>query len=247
MKLMRIEVRSPLSYTPEEMILVDTQKTDSPPLAGLRVGWNVYINRDLNPYDWITTFTHEVGHLIGDTISFQDGSVLSPLEVQGTNICLSHDEQDLLSQVFGGSKRRILTEISDSDLEILTEIGRKLILAFVLNKEHGLENLVLHSLGSDQLVEVARTVNLVTAEVKSDGKIVSKSDKFGRDLELPSCLTEYACTQILENTLVRYRIISGRTQLVVAYQGLPHQRAQNIIARAFRYNYRLPSLLDLDS
>lgn len=216
-------------------------------IAGLRVGNEIYLS-PRNVVDSLGTFCHEVGHFIGDLWSFKKGdgesaeeTVLSIDEIKDQRVFITLSEEEyhyLDDNIF-------LTKLAVHSPELIS-IANKLLVEFTKGRFDP-DSITFHAVSQDVLDERVRSLDISTVKTDASGNIVAVNSRKGRDAEIPSYTTEYCCMQILENTLYHYGIFSFENYLKFFATSSPaHQRARNIISRAFRgRGWRMPSMVDI--
>lgn len=216
-------------------------------ISGLRSGKEIFLP-PRTVVDLLSTYCHEVGHIIGDDMSFQDGSndgeepdVLSIDEVKdpNTRITLTNKEQEYLKNTIFSTEKVSLDPV-------LIGITNKLLDLFTKGNFDP-RSIRCHSVTQKELEEKVSTMSISTLSRNSEGGIIAVNSKDGRDSEIPSFTTELSCLQILENTLAYYEIFSKSQYFIANTVDSPaHQRAKNILSRAFEgRGWRLPSMKDI--
>lgn len=254
-----IEIKTDISAItrkePEPLVTVadtavsseESQKTARVRIAGLRVGKDIY----LPPNNFLSTaknYFHEVGHVLGDEYSFQaglmpgeEGDVLSIDEAKVTRIDLTPEEVSHIRKYLFTGQEIVLDEIMIAVINrILTTFAKGNPIEKMFN---------VHFPTQAELEKMAYECDIITSEKNEQGQLVAINSKTGRNTELSAYLVQFCCLQILENTLKHYYLMANGSRLRIETTFSPaHQRAQNIIAMAFRgERWRVPSMVDISS
>lgn len=197
--------------------------------------------------DGISTYCHEVGHVLGDRLSFQAGlkwwqveNVRSLDEIKNykISIYLEPTEIQYLRKSISNKKN---THINDEGLII----AGKLLNTFSMGNFHP-RMVNFHNISQRELEKILAREGSSTTKT-ANGEVLPVNSRAGRDSEIPSFTTEVACLLLLENTLIKYRINFNESDLGFCTSSSPsHQRAINIVSGALsRKGWRLPSMVDI--
>lgn len=243
-------------FEKNKTIVIDTpQNTDLDDLrmiSGYRNGKEIF-QPPLDYINAISTYCHEVGHILGDKLSFKSGfkwwnrkNILSFDDINSNKICITLSKEELeysRRHMYDHDKLHIKDEV--------LSISQKLLKTLFRGKFHK-KNVVLHDVSYEELNNiVADQGSTTTSTTLEEGvrKMEIVNSKHGRNSELPSVYVEAACLLILENTLKKHNIIvdAGLIQMPKR-DSAPHQRAQNIVYRAYSSKgWRVPSTKDIYS
>lgn len=187
-------------------------------------------------------FFHEVGHVMGDHLSFRR-DVLSIPEVSQTYVELDDIEVAHLNELLSHKNPVALDEITYS-------IARKIIYGLSRGNFDPEDHIILHQLTEKQFVSrLKELIQIYRGSTLQEigGKIVLVNSKKGRTVELSAIFAEICCLLILENTVQAYLPNSTLAQ-EFNFSGkftANRQRALNIIGRAFDRGLTIPSMKDL--
>lgn len=220
-------------------------------LVGFRSGKDIY----LPPQDFLNTisvFCHEVGHVLGNEMSFQTGLypgekaiVTNFDEIKSGNLRIKLEPNEIV---------HIMKYLSNNEpvpIEGLTlSIALKLLDVFSKGN-FTLTSIISHNVTQEELHRLVAEKGSSTTTTKQAGtttEILVVNSKSGRNEELSSYTTEVSCLLILENTLKWYGIYRSDGAITISASiSPPHQRAINIISRAFSgKGWRIPSMLDIN-
>lgn len=177
-------------------------------INGVRIGREIFISPSTT-VGYISVYLHEVGHVLGDRLSFQAGNdtvkdshVLSFDEVKKptTVITLSDSEVEFLKQnIFNRENIKYTDEITSIITKLLSYFTKgsfdpNEINAHEVTQEH-LEELVSEDVGG-------------TLSKATDGKVYAVNSKSGRNEEIPAYVTEFCCMQILQKYIASLRYSS---------------------------------------
>lgn len=243
--------RDQIPFQTGDPSLNDTNEDeDNLQILGLRKGRQIFLP-PASLINTLSTYLHEVGHIIGDDMSFQAGldnsdnaQVLSIDDVKNVYkmIQLSEIEQIFLREnLINNDKIE-----SPESYDLLKSIANKLLKSFT-KESFDPEEVTVNFVSQESLEQLAFESDISTISQDSDGKRYAKNSKEGRNSEIPAYTTEIICLQILENTLHRYRLLDLNSEFIIGTTLSPsHQRAKNLLNRAFRgKGWRLPSMLDI--
>lgn len=246
---MEIERDCGAIFEKRKIYITGLKRKESPEgsaVLGFANGKDIYLSPQ-GFIDGIATYCHEIGHLMGNRLSFQSGlkwwqlaNVRSFDEIKKykISIYLEPREVDYLNQIIGTKENVALSG------ESLT-IANKLLDTFFMGNFHP-KVAVLHNVPRKELNIIVASEGCNTL-VSKHGDIFARNSRHGRDSELPSYTTEFACLLILENTLKKYWLMSSQNHFTIRTTISPsHQRAKNIISRAFSsQGWRVPSMVDI--
>lgn len=239
-------------FEKDKIITVNTNSSESRMISGFRSGIEIY-QPPLNFINAISSYTHEVGHVLGDKMSFQSGlklgdekNILSFDDIASQKISISFDEKELSyvrRHVFNKRQLHIRNEV--------LSISQKLLKTLFIDKFQKNE-VNLHNISYRNLNKLVADKGSGTTTANTENgltKITLVNSKYGRNSELPSIVNEAACLLILENTLIKYNIMPDTKYITMTKRGSPsHQRAQNIVAKAHASTgWRIPSMVDINS
>lgn len=226
---MKIETNPFIFKEPKDFALYSNTETLTTSAVGFHSDNNIY----LIPRPWISilgTYCHEVGHIKGNLHSFVDGLILTPSECKKTTVPLSQKEKSYIRN------QRRLGEPDVEMNDILGNLADKILSTF-LNGNFNPQNVYLYNVSPEKMKKIV-------------GKNFSAPNtKRTRNVELSAYITQVGCLQILENTLKKNNLIEGQKHLFFSQSKSPgHQRAINIVARAYRktdIDWNIPSYADL--
>lgn len=243
-------------FEKEKVIAVDLPKNiDSGKpnmISGFRSGKEIY-QPPLNLLNAVGTYCHEVGHILGDRTSFQSGLkwwnkkyILGFDEIKHKNVSIDLDDRELdYAKKYMFHKRKL--HIKNEVLSISQKLLKTLFKGKFSEQDADLYSISYRKL--NKLVADRESSTTLTKTENGLTKIVIENSKGGRNSELPAILTEASCLLILENTLIKHKVMSETNYITMVSRGsAPHQRAQNIIARAHAgRGWRIPSMMDIYS
>lgn len=252
---MRIEIDKSaiLSKKSDEIMTDETLRKEKKPvfksderIFGMRRKNEIFLSPS-QPIYLITSYLHEVGHIIGNNLPFlaernkpENTNALSFDEVKNpkTKISLSLSEIIfLLKSIHSKKNIKISKEIQS--------IANKLLICFTSGTFNP-STIKVHSVSQDELEKLVFEGNQNTITKTSDGKLYFLNSKIGRNDEIPAYITQFCCMQIFENTLHHYKLLNSKKMLEFKKISSPsHQRAINLVGRAFvGEGWRLPFKLD---
>jgi hypothetical protein len=211
---------------------------------GLRIGNTIYIT-ECPPLNFFSTYFHEVGHILGDVLSFLQGDVLTPQEIAVTYAQVTSIEARLLlSQAVNPNmdwkSPNWNHRIADDILDIFSK-GH-------FEKKH----IDLHYPVPEEkiirMLKAAPPSQRPGIKINSTGELEGDNTKDARNRELPAMYVETGCIKMLENTINRQfeypQLAIGLSQ---STESTSHVRAFRIAQRAFQPNHTLyiPSLKDI--
>lgn len=244
---MRIEMDRKAIFAKEEIVIGDEDSKNTDTETWGRCGPD-YIKLSTEiPINIIFTFIHEYGHFRGDRVSFKrkpmlgGRAVLTFDEIKATNASLNLTEKEAESLTRIYMSKRIVKPnwdhlwVADRLLRVLFK-GRanyEGLRVYTYTKKEMRKDIIEHPTSS---------------MVKKGKVIVNMNTKTERDVELPAIYTEVASLLILENTFNKYGLWNGgEDEMVQPWNTQGHQRAQNIIARAYQgKGWMIPSMVDLN-
>lgn len=217
-------------------------------IAGWSKGNEVVVTAD-KPLNIVATLCHEVGHFAGRRRSFTEKRFLSKKtkniltfdEIKDGKISLELNPQgqEKVKEILSNKRR------SKPNNDHLWLAGMLLNVVFRGNLKA--KEIKFYAFTRGQMRR-SMAKNPPMGTVKSGDEVVTVNTKNGRNVELSSYYIQFACVLVLENTVKKYGLMDDNFEQFFAYAGdLPdHQRAQNIIARAYAgRGWRIPSELDL--
>jgi len=240
-----MEITQDLSARTKPDLVIDARAKTV--ISGYREGNAIYVPPS-TVIDSISTYCHEAGHIIGDLWSFKnpdsetgETALLSIDEVKNPNttILLTFDElQFLRFNIFSTQKERPSRHA--------VSIANKLLSKLTKGKFDS-TSVTFYSVTQEELIQRVKDNGANTLVVDENKTITIINSKQGRNVEMPSYTVAYCCMQILENTLRFQRIFSDENQFkFFPTSSPPHQRAINIISRAFRgKSWKMPSMVDI--
>lgn len=211
--------------------------------SGLRVNKDIYLPES-SPENFLMRYFHEVGHVLSEKLSFDDGEVLT---VDECKYGIASLPSDLLALTF----RYLYTPNLPYSLQATKNVA-DMIISFFSKGHFNPDLLNLHTnVPPEEIYQLVLNANgsLGTSAIDEDGNLTYVSTNFGRDIEIPAIFCERGCLRILENTLNRYLAPHReiRFSFVFPNDGSSHWRAHKFVERAFsRRGWRIPSALDLD-
>jgi hypothetical protein len=220
-------------------------------ISGLRHGQEIY--QSPQPIlETISTYTHETGHIVGEWLPFRSGINAGEIKYVRTfdDIKLGNISINLTTEEIRYLRNYLLSKEDVGLTDTTLRIANKLLYKFFIG-HFDPSNIKIHNVSQKKLEEiVAKTGSSTTVAKKGWGSVGIEiiNTRQGRNAELPSIMTQAACGLILENTLRKYGIdFDPKDTSLQVRISPPHQRAQNIVARAFKgKNYRIPSKRDLN-
>lgn len=216
-------------------------------ITAYRYGNDVFLTPQ-NPIRSISDICHEAGHVLGNKYSFKSHgglhrkNVLSFDDINHGNITIKlSDEEKTFLRI--NLKRRDILKLSHNTVQI----ADKLLFKFTLGKYYpGMID--LHLISQDQLVQFVNSRNTSTTSFINN-KVLMINSRSGRNSELSSIATETACMLILENSILENGLSDPGWKGFNYYARISpsHQRAQNLVALAFKgKGWRIPSLKDIN-
>lgn len=246
---MQIEIDRSAIFAPECKLATDPKikEAEMEEIAGFSCGNEIGLT-PAAPLAQVMIICHEIGHYMGGKFSFKERMFLSGKpknvltfdEIKGSKISLTltESEKNRLKKALSHGRR---VKPNEDHLWV----AEKLLRVFFRGRFNPKDLRIRAFTKSEMRRRMGKTPPL-GAEKRGE-EVMLRNTKKGRDAELPSHYTEFGCILILENTCEKYGIDFGYDEICFCKSGMAdHQRAQNIIARAFAgKGWRIPSDVDL--
>ncbi|OGM14531.1 hypothetical protein A3A76_06040 [Candidatus Woesebacteria bacterium RIFCSPLOWO2_01_FULL_39_23] len=214
------------------------EKNPQPHIGGFKMKETIFLPPS-NFLDNLSSYFHEAGRIIGETMSFSDGSVLLPDEAKIAKLPLNFQERLRILKHIVGKQDKAMDSFEESVaskiLHLYTKGNYPLDRIKLINLNHVQFQKFLEHLAKDQ------EPNDVY-EVDKQGNLFPKSTDRGFLIELPAYAVEIAGMTILSNSFssadFKFKVIEGKTEG-------SHDRALSEVLVAYKETGRiLPSALD---
>lgn len=206
---------------------------NQPVFGGLTIGSEIFLppRRQL---DGIASLLHEAGHVINNQGLWEYGNTLQPREARKIDLPLSFRERMEFFQVLASDT------VGWPESAIVDYCAR--VLRIYTKNSFDLDMCTLHFLTEDEYLKKLRTPHVVLSGLRQEeGVYITNFDKAARNDELPAMATQVACLTMIENG-IGLHIGKFRLTPEISFSKTfgAHQRAKNIVMRAYAHNYYLP-------
>ena len=216
-------------------------------ISGYRDGKEIWIRKS-DAINLLDNYFHEVGHVLGDIMSFRNGDVLTPDEVK-LNIPEFPREKLIRLHQLLFAKSPFLR--NPKDIQEIIQYSNRIMMVFTKGKfkpgsRFKPRMIRLHTdiSQNDLLRTIRQHGGANTIHFTSDDTIEYVDGRNGRNSEISSHVTEIACLRLHENAI---RVYDSTYAVINSPPQSPaHRRAFLIVQRAYVGNgWTVPSRADL--
>jgi len=214
-------------------------------IGGLIKNNDIYLVEGKTFISQLETLSHELGHHLGNTLSFKNGGVLTPDQVKATNPQLSLGEK-LIILIYGNTvikNNKTVQRYFERIFFKLMEIYTKNQMDFSIFNFHF--NVPQEDI--NQLAKNGPNENGLMFD-QNDNPILS-ANRQNRNDELPAYATSHAILWLLENSLKLkdQKLYNIKIKYNYSFEKTPHYRALRIVDRAYeKTGWIIPSLVDIN-
>ena len=209
---------------------------------GVRIERDIYLVES-SPVNFLLRYFHEIGHILGDDLSYRDGDILTPAEVVSTQAPIDYSETFMLfSQVISAPGYDRVNNLTIESANIILN-------TFTLGKFDPTSIKLHYPVTQEELEDLLKSAHETPGIIINEkGELEGVNTKDGRDAEISAMAVEIGCLKILENTI---NSLSPQDLLSITVQredkGDSHSRAMKIVERTYQPNrsFILPSAKDL--